>query len=570
MGRLGRPLGAWLGALLGVTQLGVALLGVAAMGCDGDEVAPPPAEARPAPPSIEEAWAVPVPRLRDGVTALATEAARHAGTEPGVDEALRASALARVLALRDDSGADWIARSRAWLQEASRRRDVPHACEAALALARLEARDAHDLEAAYRVAFRITLRFGEGASDAACVEAAQDMMARLERWRPGAAELAALRADPDADDPSVRGAPPDVEDPLVRWAAENAAPGERATLESLTVYGHGTREQEDVAAVRVVLRFDRVVAYEHGEGPAEGDRPRRTWLELAGVGPTESVASSVPVAAGGVIRVRTQARGDGTRVTFDLEQDARFRSFVLGDPFRIVLDVERAGAHAEGPVRTIVLDPGHGGDDFGARAFGMREAELVLDIATRARVALLARMPDVRVLMTRETNDFVSLEQRTAMANAVGADAFVSIHLNAADEPVSRGGVTTFVLDTSDDRQAARLAARENGTPVGEVDSLSRLLASMHRDEQLEASRALASQVHSATLAAGREHLPGLHDRGVRSALFHVLVGARMPAILLEASFMTREDEAGQLERSAYRQRLAEGIADGIARWAGR
>lgn len=539
--------------------------------CDGepeqptpvDEPAPEPSE----PVALEDAWSVPVERLREEVTSLSAEAARLAGEEAGVERATRAATLARVLSIRDPSGADWTARSRAWLTEASRRREVAGACDAALALAELEARDAVDLEAAYRVAFRATLRFGGRDDD--CVARAQTMLTYLEPWRPEAGVLAAIRADPDSDDPSVRD---DAEptNPLERWAAQNAAEGERAMLESLTVYAHGASDEEDVAAVRFVLRLDRVVAYEHGEAPAEGDRPRRTWFELASVGPGPSVASAVPVDAGGVTRVRTQAREGGTRVTFDLEEDARFRSFVLDDPFRLVLDVERAGAHAEGPVRTILLDPGHGGDDFGARAFGLRESDLVLDIGQRVKESLRRRMPEVRVLMTRETDDFVSLEQRTAMANSVGADVFLSLHLNAADEPVSRGGVTTFVLDTSDDRQAARLAARENGTPVGQVDSLSRLLASMHRTEQLAASRALAEQVHRTTLAAGRERLPTLHDRGVRSALFYVLVGARMPAVLLEASFLSREDEAERLRTVEYRQALAEGIAEGVARWAGR
>lgn len=542
------------------------MLGMGACG-PSEDPAPEPAEEAAPPPAVEEAWSEPPERLSEGIASLSAEAAEHAGTPRGIEAALHAAALARVLSLRDPGDADWVARSRALLQEASRRREVEGACEAALALARLEARDAADLPEAYRVAFRTTLRFGGREDD--CVAQAQEIMSRLEPWRPPEAELAAIRADPDVDDPSVGSEDAASDDPLERWAAENADGSARATLESLSVYGHGAPDQERVESVRVVLRFDRIVAYEHGEAPAHGDRPRRTWFELARVGTGESVAQSLPVEAGGLLRVRTQGRDSGTRVTFDVAEDARFRSFVLDDPFRIVLDVERAGARAGGPVRRILLDPGHGGDDYGARAFGLEEADLVLDIAVRVRSALRQRLPEVQVLMTRETDDFVSLEQRAAMANSVGADAFLSIHLNSADEPVARGGVTTFVLDTSDDAQAVRLAARENGTAIGEVDSLARLLASMHRDEQLTASRALADQVHRATLAAGREHLPRLHDRGVRSALFYVLVGARMPAVLLEASFLTREEEAEQLRRPAYRQSLAEGIADGVARWAG-
>ena len=323
------------------------------------------------------------------------------------------------------------------------------------------------------------------------------------------------------------------------------------------------------ASVRVVLRFDRVVAFEHGEAPARGGLPRRTWLELPAARPGDGVASVLPVDAGGLLRVRAGTHPGGMRVTFDIEDRARFRVFVLPEPFRIVMDVMRDdGRHAEGPVRTIVLDPGHGGDDYGARAAGMQEADLTLDLARRVRAALLERLPGTRVVMTRDRDVFVSLEQRAAMANAVNADLFLSIHLNAADEPVARGGVTTFVLDTSGDRQALRLAARENGTPVSEVGDLSRILASLHREDQVRASQAFAEILHRSTLRAGRTVLPRLHDRGVRSALFYVLVGARMPAVLLEASFLTRPDEAEALHTERYRQALAGGIADGIVRWA--
>ncbi|MGE0791549.1 MAG: N-acetylmuramoyl-L-alanine amidase [Sandaracinaceae bacterium] len=555
---------------LSAAGLGVLVLALASCGSSGELDAPDPTPAPRAPvvpPSAEQAWAMPLPELRETVSALGAEVTRTAGTEEGVAVAVGAAEAARVLALRDPDGADWIAHARAWLHEASRRRELTGACEAALDLLALESRDAADLEAAYRVAFRTTLRFG--GRNETCVDRAQRALTQLEPWRPSAGELAAIRADPDADDPSVRAAAQAAQDPIERWASENADDAERATLESLTVYGHGAGDQERADAVRVVLRFDRVVAFEHGEAPAEDGRPARTWFELAAVGPGPSVATSMPIEEGGLTRVRTSSHARGMRVSFDLAEGARFRAFAMEEPFRIVLDIERGGPRAAGPVRTVLLDPGHGGDDFGARAFGQREARLVLDIATRTRDALRARMPEARVLMTRETDDFVSLEQRTAMANAVGADVFVSIHLNAADEPVSRGGVTTFVLDTSGDAQAARLAARENGTTPGQVGSLATLLAQMHREDQSVASRALAEQVHRSTLAAGRTRLPGLHDRGVRSALFYVLVGARMPAVLVEASFLSREDEATALQEEGYRQRLAEGIAEGIARWAG-
>jgi N-acetylmuramoyl-L-alanine amidase len=534
----------------------------------------PSAELAPARPSLDEAWWLEVRELGRHANELGALAAEHAGTVDGVAHAREAAALARVLALRDPNGADWVGRARTWLGEAARRRALAGACEAALELARLEARDASDAGEAYRVAFRTSLRFRDGA----CVAEARRMMGILEPWRPSAAQLASIEADPDAGDPtaaltSAEGeAAADPAEPTaasVAWAAARAPRGGTATLTELAVHGQGETDAARTASVRAVLGFDRVVAFEHGEALAQGPLPRRTWLELPSVRAGEGVAEQLPVAAGGLIGVRTHAHAGGLRVTFDLEPTARFRAFVLPDPFRVVLDVERDDTpRAARAVRTIVLDPGHGGDDHGARAFEMRESDLTLDLAQRVRTLLAGRLPDARVILTRESDVFVSLEQRAAMANAIDADLFLSVHLNAAEEPVDRGGVTTFVLDTGNDRQALRLAARENGTSVAEVGELSRILASIHREEQVTASRAVAEQVHRATLRGGRRILPRLHDRGVRSAMFYVLVGARMPAVLLEASFLSREEEARALSTSPYRQALAEGIAEGIARWA--
>ena len=539
----------------------VGTVALVALACGtAEETAPAPEpEAEFAPPGVEEAWSLPLSDLRNARDGTAARAADAAGTEAAIADLVRAAELARVLSIRDPDG-HWVDRAREHLTEASRDVELPGACGAGLALARLEARDAARPRDAYRAALRTSLRFAE--ADPECAAAAEAMLPTLAPWAPGPAEIAAIRADPESADP-----PPAPEDPMAAWAAEHA--GDAATLRTLFVYGHEGEGEGDAGSVRVVLGFDRVVAYENGEAAADGARPRRTWLQLPAVSAGEGVASELPVSAGGLTRVVVAEQPGATRVSFELDEEARFRSFVLPDPFRIVLDFELGGPTAEGPVDTIVLDPGHGGDDFGARAFGLRESDLTLDIAQRVRTLLASRLPSARVVLTRTDDRLVELERRSALANAIGADLFLSIHLNAADEPVQRGGVTTFVLDTSDDLQALRLAARENGTSVAEVDSLSRLLASLHRADQLEASRAFADQVHRATLAAGRRHLPGLHDRHVRSALFHVLVGARMPAVLLEASFLSREPEAEALRTVEYRQALAEGIAEGIVRWAG-
>ncbi len=525
------------------------------------------------PPALEPRRA-PLPQLASCEEEEAAAARRLEGTADAVPHARRAAELALARALREDDPIH-VRRAREHLTLAARRRGLDGACEAGLEIARLEARDAADPGAAYVEAHRTVRRFDDGAHQS-CVAEARRMLEILASFRPSAATLAAVDSDPDGDDPSLglaaddepTGEPEATADTFAAWARAQPA-GTAATLSSLSTYGGA----EAGGSARVVLTLSGVVRFESSELPADDALPRRVAILLAATALGPDVVAATAVGAGGLVRVRAASDGPGARVTLDLEGDAVTTLFVLPDPFRVIVDVRRGQAATPPttgpqPVRLLVLDPGHGGDDYGARAFDLEEQDITLDLAFRVREILRTRLPSTRVVLTREEDRFVSLEQRTAMANAVSADAFVSIHLNAAWEDVLHGGVTTFVLDTTDDRQAVRLAARENGTSESEVGALSRILASLHREEQEVGSRALAERIHGATLAGGRRVLPRLYDRGVRSAMFHVLVGATMPAVLVEASFMTRREEADALRTEEYRQALAEGIADGIVGFA--
>jgi N-acetylmuramoyl-L-alanine amidase len=230
-----------------------------------------------------------------------------------------------------------------------------------------------------------------------------------------------------------------------------------------------------------------------------------------------------------------------------------------------------AAASEKAPPRSrplVVIDPGHGGEDRGSPGlYGLWEGELALDMAQRVRARLGQLLPSVRTRLTRESDVALALEERAAMANALGADLFVSMHLNAANGVVERGGVTTFVLDVDNDRNVLRLAARENGTSTTNVGELQFLLGTLARADQHERSLRLAHHVQRGALLSGRRFLPSLADRGVRSAMFNVLVSAQMPAILLEGSFLTQPDEAHWLTEAAYRDAIAEGVARGIAHY---
>jgi len=360
---------------------------------------------------------------------------------------------------------------------------------------------------------------------------------------------------------------------LAGWARAAASDElTSATLEQISLYGEqGARSDRRLAGreVRVVLRFDRVAVYRRAELPAGDGLPRRLVLDLDGVAIGPAVQATVTVGRGGLDRVRTFVLDrDRVRVSFDVTHTTAYRLFFLSEPFRVVMDFrDQTPVAVAGGAQpwTIVLDPGHGGEQPGAKGpNGLKESHVALAIARRVRQALRRHAPAARVVMTRDEDRFVSLEERAAIANAIDADLFVSIHLNASHGSDDLGGLATFVLDTTDDQAALRLAARENDMDIEAVSKLQFILASLYRSEQVERSRALAADVQRSALRAGRRMLPQLHDRGVKSALFYVLVGARMPAILVEGSFISRPEEAAALATDEYRQALADGIAEGI------
>jgi N-acetylmuramoyl-L-alanine amidase len=519
-----------------------------AAACSEESAAPDRAPiALPEPAPTADPFAIDEDEIEDAFLA----AERAASSAPEADRCARrrtAAELARVFAVRTGD--------RSWLERARENlRDKEHcsraaACDADLALFEIEARDAIDLPAAYAVAYRIAWHYRENEAEG-CVQRARRAMRVLDAFKPSDDTLDAIEASGEAE--------PAAAETVDAWIRERATD---ATLEAVSVYG----ARSEVA--RVVLQFDAVALFTRGEVPARDGRPRRAYVDLARTTIGPGVRSAHDVSATGIRGIRIASREGGvTRVVFELEERAQFSLFALPDPFRLVLDVgapdsSATDAHA---LRLVVLDPGHGGrDDRGARHGDLTEADLTLDIAQRVATVLERTLPDTRIMLTRRNDRAVSLEERVAFANSAGADLFVSIHLNGWDEPVEHGGVTTFVLDTANDEQEAALAARENGTSTVDVSAMQRLLASFHREGQVTASRSAAELVHASMLRSAREVLPDLGDRGVKSAMFFVLVGARMPAILVEASFLTQPDEARALATEAYRQALARGIAEGI------
>lgn len=355
--------------------------------------------------------------------------------------------------------------------------------------------------------------------------------------------------------------------PRVASASESRPGSAQTPKATITQWVVHQANGEEASSVRVVLNLAGEPPLRRSERAATIDSPRKVQLIFEDTALADAQLGERAVHSGGLEAVRVVRDADLLRFELELTQDARYRMFTMHDPARLVLDLERPRALQRGAQKLLVLDPGHGGEDLGSPGpHGLWEGKLTLELSRRVKAWLQQIAPEIRVRLTRDSDVYLTLEERAAMANSLGADLFVSVHLNAATTQVEKGGVAAFVLDINNDRNVLRLAARENGTRTTEVSPLQFLVGSIARTEQQRASVAAAELIQRGTLFSGRRLLPTLGDRGVKSAMFYVLVGAQMPAVLVEASFITQPDEAQALTQPAYRDSLAEGIARGIAK----
>jgi N-acetylmuramoyl-L-alanine amidase len=216
-------------------------------------------------------------------------------------------------------------------------------------------------------------------------------------------------------------------------------------------------------------------------------------------------------------------------------------------------------------VGRIVIDAGHGGHDPGAQANGINEAELVLDVAHRLE-KLLLQHDGVQVVLTRRGDEFIPLEERTAIANREGADLFLSIHANASQRGEARGIETSF-LNFATNPEAEKVAARENATSAQTMGTLPAILRAIALNNKLDESRELAQILQTQLVRKLRAQSKGVRDLGVKQAPFVVLIGAQMPSVLAEISFVTNRADAALLKQAAYRQHIAQALYDGILKY---
>jgi N-acetylmuramoyl-L-alanine amidase len=214
----------------------------------------------------------------------------------------------------------------------------------------------------------------------------------------------------------------------------------------------------------------------------------------------------------------------------------------------------------------IVIDPGHGGHDTGTIGpNGLEEKDLVLEVGRRLGKLLETRL-GAEVVYTRKDDTFIPLETRTAIANQQRADLFISIHANSSHDPAARG-VETYYLNFTSSPEALEVAARENAVSEKSIYELQDLVKKIALKEKIEESREFAGDVQESLHSGLAAKSPAIRDRGVKKAPFIVLIGANMPSILAEISFVSNPADEHRLETSEYRQRIAESLYRGISKY---
>lgn len=395
-------------------------------------------------------------------------------------------------------------------------------------------------------------------------------------------------------------APPPVQDQPTEVATEGWA-----TLAEVRYWSN-----EDYT--RVVLQLDREVEFEK----SVLTNPDRIYFDLFQTRLEPGMIERNYEVNGLFIKqVRVAKNRPGViRVVLDFDRLSSHTVFALYDPFRIVVDTRRetrGDTSAMGPdedtmktgaavislekgadqtqeieekprvpsptksgdltltrvlglkVGRIVLDPGHGGKDPGTTGpSGLKEKDLVLDVALRLRKLLEAEL-QTDVIMTREDDRFIPLEERTAIANKNGADLFISIHANAWHNP-RVSGVETYVLDFARSPAERAVASRENASAQRNINELEDLLKKIALEDYNAESRDLAQVIQSSLYKSLRAARPDQVNRGVKQAPFIVLIGSEMPSILTEIGYVTNPEDEALFKTSEGRQQVAQALYQAI------
>ncbi len=362
---------------------------------------------------------------------------------------------------------------------------------------------------------------------------------------------------------------------------------------------------------RAVIQLDKEVRFTQ----KILQQPDRLFLDLEGTSVPNTLGRSYDVNGVFLKKIRVAENRPGVvRVVLDFNEIRSHSTFALYDPFRIVIDTkgtptrqnpesasrtvttteatislekspsrrqivterdipetlsnaDRSLTRTLGlKVQTIVIDPGHGGRDIGTKGNrGLTEKELVLDVALRLQ-ELLQKHLKIEVILTRQSDIFVPLEERTAIANKMGADLFLSIHANASSRP-DVSGVETFHLSFASGAEELAVASRENARAQRSVRELEEILRKMVQEDYNEESYNLATVVQESLYEMTQAARPQTRNRGVKRAPFIVLVNANMPSILTEIGFLSNPSDELYFEGEKARQQISAGLFKGVSKY---
>ncbi|MFW6082175.1 MAG: N-acetylmuramoyl-L-alanine amidase [Desulfosalsimonas sp.] len=280
------------------------------------------------------------------------------------------------------------------------------------------------------------------------------------------------------------------------------------------------------------------------------------------------------------------------RVVVDIKSFENYNVFSLKNPFRIVIDVRGEGSSAAAEksdkkdlrtssqkkgasiarqlalgVQRIVIDPGHGGKDYGAPGYikGVHEKHVVLDLAKKLAERLRQEL-NCEVLLTRSKDVYLTLEERTAIANTKNADLFISLHANASSNHNARG-IETYFLNLATDEESIAVAARENATSEKNISELQTILDDLMRNAKVNESSRLATYIQDEMWGRIDRKYGSINNKGVKQAPFYVLLGAQMPSVLVETAFISNKTECRRLTDPDYQEELSRGIASGVKRY---
>ncbi len=340
---------------------------------------------------------------------------------------------------------------------------------------------------------------------------------------------------------------------------------------------------------RVAVYTSGPVGFDEHAIPADpkNNQPGKIYVEVKDCVISPKMKSEIRIMDAFLQEVRAeQCDASLARVVLDTKPIGSYRIFTLSDPSRLIIDVRGGKPKSAAPVvkqipkatgpsapslarqlglevKRIVIDPGHGGKDKGAISpNGTYEKDITLAIAFQLKKGIEAKT-GCEVILTRTKDRFLSLEERTAIANTSKADLFVSLHTNAHQDR-SHYGIETYFLNLSKDKESARVAAFENATSTKKISDLEAILHDLMLNTKLNESSRLASEVHKNLVSGLKPRYTGIRDLGVKQAPFYVLLGAEMPSILIETAFLTNEREEKRLKDKSFQEALAVGIASGI------